>query len=68
MHLRWSLEVVMAEKEITELLPTKSGQGPLCFLDDPMTRIDEYESLGLDEKENFEGLHLNRRGIVSWLS
>lgn len=60
--LSGALEVVKAEEGITGLLPTKSGRGALCYRDDPTTGLGGYESLGLDEEDDTEGLHLDSEG------
>lgn len=60
--LSGALAVVKAEEGITGLLSVKTNRAAVCYRDDPIGGIGGYESLGIDEEDDKEGLHLDSEG------
>lgn len=57
-----ALKVTKAEEGITGLLSIKAGKSSTSYRDDPNIGIGGYESLGLDDEDESEGLKLDSEG------
>ncbi|QLQ79597.1 hypothetical protein HG537_0C02440 [Torulaspora globosa] len=60
--LSGALQVIKAEEGITGLLSVKTNRTAVCYRDDPIGSIGGYESLGIDEEDDKEGLYLDSEG------